>query len=136
MPEHPLELPADDRILSPYTGYTRAHWETTADLLLAAALRYATPGHALIDLPGLPSQSGVRSDGLEGFARTFLLAAFRTAGASGKDPHGFLERYTAGLVRGTRTPAETTPSPGRRSATTGSRASPWWSPHPWRWPCA
>jgi len=104
MPDHPLELPAEDRTLSPHTGYTRAHWEATADGLQAAALRYATPGHALIDLPGPPSKSGVRSDGLEGFARTFLLAAFRTAGASGKDPHGFLERYTAGLARGTRTP--------------------------------
>ncbi|MGI5192954.1 DUF2264 domain-containing protein [Streptomyces sp. CA-288835] len=100
--EHPL--PAENRTLSPYTGYTRAHWEATADRLLAAVLRYATPGQALIDLPGPPSKSGVRSDGLEGFARTFLLAAFRTAGASGKDPHGFLERYTAGLARGTRTP--------------------------------
>ncbi|MGW2521454.1 DUF2264 domain-containing protein [Streptomyces sp. NPDC001617] len=104
MPDHPLELPADDRTLSPHTGYTRAHWEAAADGLLTGALRYATPGHALIDLPGRPSRSGVRSDGLEGFARTFLLAAFRTTGAAGKDPHGVLERYTAGLVRGTRTP--------------------------------
>ncbi|WP_151480461.1 DUF2264 domain-containing protein [Streptomyces albicerus] len=105
MPEHRLPTaPGEDRTLSPHTGYTRAHWEVTADRLLSAALRYATPGHALIDLPGPPSKSGVRSDGLEGFARTFLLAAFRTAGASGKDPHGFLERYTAGLARGTRTP--------------------------------
>ncbi|MPY48219.1 DUF2264 domain-containing protein [Streptomyces acidicola] len=105
MLEHPLPTaPEEDRTLSPHTGYTRAHWEATADQLLTAALRYATPGHALIDLPGPPSKSGVRSDGLEGFARTFLLAAFRTAGASGKDPHGFLERYTAGLVRGTRSP--------------------------------
>ncbi|MPY56429.1 DUF2264 domain-containing protein [Streptomyces spongiae] len=105
MPEHPFPTaPEEDRTLSPHTGYSRAHWEATADRLLASALRYATPGHALIDLPGPPSKSGVRSDGLEGFARTFLLAAFRSAGASGKDPHGFLERYTAGLVRGTRTP--------------------------------
>ncbi|MEV2230126.1 DUF2264 domain-containing protein [Streptomyces phaeochromogenes] len=105
MPQHPLPAaPEEDRTLSPHTGYTRAHWEATGDRLLAAALRYATPGHALIDLPGPPSRSGVRSDGLEGFARTFLLAAFRTAGASGKDPHGFLERYAAGLARGTRTP--------------------------------
>ncbi|MEV1081174.1 DUF2264 domain-containing protein [Streptomyces sp. NPDC050211] len=102
MPE--LPLPPEDRTLSPYTGYTRAHWEAVADHLLTAALRYTTPGQALIDLPGPPSKSGVRSDGLEGFARTFLLAALRTAGASGKDPHGFLDRYTAGLVRGTRAP--------------------------------
>ncbi|TPQ22736.1 DUF2264 domain-containing protein [Streptomyces sporangiiformans] len=105
MPEHPRPTaPEEDRTLSPHTGCTRAHWEATADRMLAAALRYATPGQALIDLPGPPSKSGVRSDGLEGFARTFLLAALRTAGASGKDPHGFLERYNSGIARGTRTP--------------------------------
>ncbi|EFL21006.1 conserved hypothetical protein [Streptomyces himastatinicus ATCC 53653] len=99
-----LDLPEDDRSLSPHTGYTRAHWEPAADGLLRAALRFATPHHALLDLPGPPSQSGVRSDGLEGFARTFLLAALRGAGAYGKDPHGFLERYTEGIDHGTRTP--------------------------------
>ncbi|MBI0384161.1 DUF2264 domain-containing protein, partial [Streptomyces albiflaviniger] len=75
---------------------------------------------ALIDLPGPPSQSGVRSDGLEGFARTFLLAAFRAAGASGKDQHGILERYTAGIARGTLTPgrgdAESWPVIGHHGA--------------------
>ena len=99
-----LDLPEDDRSLSPHTGYTRAHWEAAADGLLRAALRFATPHHALLDLPGPPSRSGVRSDGLEGFARTFLLAALRGAGAYGKDPHGFLERYTEGIDHGTRTP--------------------------------
>ncbi|MDW6057746.1 DUF2264 domain-containing protein [Streptomyces sp. FXJ1.4098] len=100
----PFPFPADDRALSPYTGLTRAHWEAVADGMLRAALRYATPGHGLIDLPGPPSKSGVRSDGLEGFARTFLLAALRVAGAGGADPHSFLPRYTAGIERGTLTP--------------------------------
>lgn len=100
----PLELPADDRALSPYTGYTRAHWEAAADGLLKAAWKWATPGGALLDLPGRPSASGVRSDGLEGYARTFLAAAFRVAGADGKDPHGWLDRYADGLTAGTRTP--------------------------------
>ncbi|WP_320782062.1 DUF2264 domain-containing protein [Streptomyces sp. CRN 30] len=103
-PTHPLTLPADDRALSPYTGYTRAHWEAVADGLLDAAWRRSTPGRALIDLPGKPSVSGVRSDGLEGYARTFLAAAFRVAGADGKDPHGWLDRYAQGLASGTRTP--------------------------------
>ncbi|MEV1024297.1 DUF2264 domain-containing protein [Streptomyces sp. NPDC050264] len=100
----PFELPAEDRVLSPYTGYTRAHWEAVADGLLGAAWRWATPEGALLDLPGRPSASGVRSDGLEGFARTFLAAGFRVAGADGKDPHGWLERYAGGLTAGTRTP--------------------------------
>ncbi|MEV0039169.1 DUF2264 domain-containing protein [Streptomyces sp. NPDC050804] len=96
--------PAEDRALSPFTGYTRAHWEATADGLLHAAWRWATPGRALLDLPGRPSVSGVRSDGLEGYARTFLAAAFRVAGAGGEDPHGWLDRYADGLAAGTRTP--------------------------------
>ncbi|WP_328303147.1 DUF2264 domain-containing protein [Streptomyces sp. NBC_00435] len=97
-------LPPEDRALSPYTGYTRAHWEAVADGLLRAAWRWATPRGALLDLPGRPSASGVRSDGLEGYARTFLAAAFRVAGAGGEDPHGWLERYADGLAAGTRTP--------------------------------
>ncbi|MGP3633086.1 DUF2264 domain-containing protein [Streptomyces sp. 24-1644] len=100
----PFALPAEDRDSSPYTGYTRAHWEAAADGLLDAAWRWATPGRALLDLPGRPSASGVRSDGLEGYARTFLAAGFRVAGAEGKDPHGWLDRYADGLAAGTRTP--------------------------------
>ncbi|MFE0251718.1 DUF2264 domain-containing protein [Streptomyces sp. NPDC059010] len=99
-----LDLPPDDHTTSPRTGYTRAHWEAAADGLLAAAWRWATPNGALLDLPGRPSSSGVRSDGLEGYARTFLAAAFRVAGAAGADPHGWLGRYADGLAAGTRTP--------------------------------
>lgn len=97
-------LPEDNRELSPHTGYTREHWEAAADGLLGAAWTWATPRGALLDLPGRPSASGVRSDGLEGYARTFLAAAFRVAGAEGKDPHGWLDRYAQGLAAGTRTP--------------------------------
>ncbi|WP_078073610.1 DUF2264 domain-containing protein [Streptomyces niveus] len=79
----------------------RAHWERTADRLLLAVRPYATDEHALIQLPGPPSRSGVRSDGLEGFARTFLLAGFRLAGAGGADPHDLAGWYAAGLAAGT-----------------------------------
>lgn len=94
-------LPDDNRTQSSHTGYTRAHWEAVADGLLHAAWRWASPKGAFIDLPGPPSVSGTRSDGLEGFARTFLAAAFRTAG--GDDPHGWLSRYADGLSAGTGT---------------------------------
>ncbi|MFF5138611.1 DUF2264 domain-containing protein [Streptomyces sp. NPDC013157] len=100
----PFQLPPEDRESSPHTGWSRAHWEAVADGLLASAWRWSTPGGALLDLPGRPSAAGVRSDGLEGFARTFLAAAFRVAGAGGDDPHGWLERYASGLAAGTRTP--------------------------------
>ena len=88
--------PADPR-LSPYTGWTRAHWEATADRMLLAVRPYASPGNALVSLPGPASRSGAWSDGLEGFARTFLLAAFRLAGDGGRDPHGLAGWYAAGL---------------------------------------
>ncbi|MFD7433163.1 DUF2264 domain-containing protein [Streptomyces sp. NPDC059861] len=89
-----MDLPPDDRTRSPYTGYTRAHWEAAADALLAAVEPYATQDHALYDLPGdHTSSSGRLSDGLEGYARTFLLAAFRQDGT-------VLERYADGLAAG------------------------------------
>lgn len=91
---------------SPYTGRTRADWERSADQLLLAVRPYASPRHGRIDLPGpRPSWSGPLSDGLEGYARTWLLAAFRIAGARGEDPHGFLGRYAEGLAAGTSDPA-------------------------------
>lgn len=99
-----MSQPPEDRVLSPHTGWTRQHWEAVADGMLHAVQRFASPHRALIDLPGRPSRSGVRSDGLEGYARTFLLAALRVAGAAGADPHGFLDRYAEGLVHGTRSP--------------------------------
>ncbi|AQW46826.1 DUF2264 domain-containing protein [Streptomyces violaceusniger] len=79
----------------------RAHWEETADRMLLAVRPYARDDHALIDLPGVPSHNGVLSDGLEGFARTFLLAGFRLAGAGGADPHDLAGWYAAGLAAGT-----------------------------------
>lgn len=92
--------PEDPR-LSPYTGWTRAHWETLADRQLTAVRAHATERHALIDLPGPASRQGRHSDGLEGFARTFLLAGFRLARSGDTDPAGHAEWYAKGLVAGT-----------------------------------
>jgi hypothetical protein len=100
-----MPTPPENRELSPYTGWTRAHWERAADRLLLAVRPYSTPRHGMIHLPGpRPSVSGSRSDGLEGYARTFLLAALRVAGAQGEDPHGHLPRYAEGLAAGTEKP--------------------------------
>ncbi|WP_406174716.1 DUF2264 domain-containing protein [Streptomyces sp. NBC_00996] len=88
-------MPPEDRTLSPYTGYTRAHWEAVADSLLAAVAPYAIEDGALYHLPGThTSWSGRLSDGLEGYARTLLLAAFRR-------DEKVLERYADGLAAGT-----------------------------------
>ncbi|MGW3665377.1 DUF2264 domain-containing protein [Streptomyces sp. NPDC005141] len=87
--------PSEDRALSPYTGCTRAHWEAVADSLLAAVAPYATDDGALYHLPGThTSASGGLSDGLEGYARTLLPAAFRR-------DEKVLERYAEGLAAGT-----------------------------------
>ncbi|WP_329260196.1 DUF2264 domain-containing protein [Streptomyces sp. NBC_01478] len=89
-----MRLPPDDRELSPRTGYARTHWETAADALLAAVEPYATEDRALYHLPGPhTSWSGGLSDGLEGYARTLLLAAFRRDETA-------LERYADGLAAG------------------------------------
>ncbi|MCX4884448.1 DUF2264 domain-containing protein [Streptomyces sp. NBC_00847] len=89
-----MHLPTDDRALSPRTGYTRAHWEAAADALLAAVEPYAAEGGALYHLPGdRPSRSGRLSDGLEGYARTLLAAAFRRDETA-------LQRYAEGLAAG------------------------------------
>ncbi len=96
------QFPPEDRDLSPYTGWAREHWEAAADALLAGVRRHATPGHALLHLPGgRTSRSGELSDGFEGYARTFLLAAFRLAGANGDAPGDLAARYGGGLVAGT-----------------------------------
>ncbi|MEU2250997.1 DUF2264 domain-containing protein [Streptomyces sp. NPDC019224] len=96
-----VPLPREDRTQSPLTGWTRAHWEHTADRLLSAVRPYASSTHALIDLPGPTGRSGRHSDGLEGFARTFLLAAFRLARSGDHDPLQLAERYARGIAAGT-----------------------------------
>ncbi|SDU76872.1 DUF2264 domain-containing protein [Jiangella alkaliphila] len=81
-------------------GTPREGWLAAADRLLAAPRRHATPHHALIHLPGPASVSGHWSDGLEGFARTFLLAAFRLAGSQGADPDCLAGWYARGITAG------------------------------------
>ncbi|WP_043456859.1 DUF2264 domain-containing protein [Arthrobacter sp. 31Y] len=93
-------LPPLDHKLSPFTGLTREHWCAYADHLLRSAHRFGTEDHANIHLPGANSRYGPRSDSLEAFARTFLLASFRIAG----DPANtgwIAEWYAAGLDAGT-----------------------------------
>lgn len=80
--------------------FTRADWEAEADRWLLTARDHAVPGGALICPPGPPSQSGPVSDGMEGFARSFLIAAARLGGGQG-DPLGHAEWYADGLAAAT-----------------------------------
>ncbi|MEV6304444.1 DUF2264 domain-containing protein [Actinoplanes sp. NPDC051861] len=79
---------------------SRDDWLRLADLMLTAARRHASPGHARITPPGPPGGYGRDVDGLEGFARTFLLAGFRIAG-SPRDTTGLAEWYARGIATGT-----------------------------------
>lgn len=96
-----IEMPHPNWDLSPLTGYTREHWLAAADAQLQAVRPFADQEHAFINLPGITSMSGHVSDGLEGFTRTFILAAFRVAGEAGADPDGHLDFYRRGLLAGT-----------------------------------
>lgn len=89
-----------DHRLSPFTGLVRAHWQETADQLLLALRPHASADGARILPPGRHSSSGPDSDGLEGFARSFLIAALLIAGEDGHDPSGHAERYARGLAAG------------------------------------
>lgn len=94
----------DNPDLAPYTGWTRSDWTGLADRLLDAVTPYASPSFARYQLPGThTSFSGADSDALEGYARTFLLAAFRIAGERGEGPVAtkLLARYADGLAAGT-----------------------------------
>jgi hypothetical protein len=86
---------------SPLTGWDRDRWAGLADHLLLSVRPYASVGHGRITLPGPEGGYGRDVDGLEGFARTFLLAGFRLAGEGGVDPHGYAEWYAEGLAAGT-----------------------------------
>ncbi len=110
MPESPLP---DGRLdsgsgraideLSAFTGADRTYWEDTADILLTGVQSYASPNGALYGLPGPVSSSGSHLDGLEGFARPFLLAAYRICGADGRDVGQLIDRYGRGLCAGAST---------------------------------
>ncbi|MGC0418093.1 DUF2264 domain-containing protein [Embleya sp. AB8] len=114
----PSYLPAEDRASAPVTGWTREHWIATADRLLIGLQPHTSPLGARICPPGRGSWSGSATDGLEGFARAFLLAAFRLAAADptnpspgkgrstlpeapGTDPARLAERFARGLLAGT-----------------------------------
>jgi hypothetical protein len=80
---------------------TRGDWARTADRMLLAVRPFASGDHARINLPGPASAFGPDSDALEGFARSFLLAAIRLRGSGGADPLSLADWYADGLRAGT-----------------------------------
>ncbi|WP_228484633.1 DUF2264 domain-containing protein [Microbacterium cremeum] len=80
--------------------WTRDHWLAYADRLLDAAREHASAGHARITFPGAEGGYGRAVDGLEGFARTFLLAGFRITGARGEGTDELADFYRRGIVTG------------------------------------
>ncbi len=80
--------------------WSRDEWIAFADHLLDTARSYASPGHGRIHFPGAEGGYGHAVDGLEGFARTFLLAGFRIAGARGESTEELADFYRQGIVTG------------------------------------
>ncbi|GAA2009656.1 DUF2264 domain-containing protein [Microbacterium ulmi] len=87
----PAAAPAD---------WSRREWLAYADRLLDGARRWASPSFARITPPGAEGGYGHAVDGLEGFARTFLLAGFRIAGERGQGVDDLIDSYTRGIVAG------------------------------------
>ncbi|WP_245958602.1 DUF2264 domain-containing protein [Microbacterium bovistercoris] len=77
-----------------------------ADRLLRGAAVWASPNFARITPPGDAGGYGTAVDGLEGFARTFLLAGFRIAGARGEGVDELIRDYSRGIVAGVDPEAE------------------------------
>ncbi len=78
----------------------RAEWIDLADRMLLALGPFRSPAAALVELPGRASWSGPRSDGLEGFARSFLLASLRIAATRGESCEPLIDVYRLGLLAG------------------------------------
>lgn len=82
------------------TDWTREQWLAYADRLLHGAEVWASENFARITPPGAEGGYGRDVDGLEGFARTFLLAGFRIAGARGEGVDHLIETYSRGIAAG------------------------------------
>jgi hypothetical protein len=63
-------------------------------------MKWASPTGARITPPGAEGGYGHDVDGLEGFARTFLLAGFRITGARGVGVDHLIDFYTRGIIAG------------------------------------
>ncbi|MDN3310866.1 DUF2264 domain-containing protein [Microbacterium oryzae] len=82
------------------SDWSRGAWTAYADRLLKGAMAWASPGRARITPPGASGGYGRDVDGLEGFARTFLLAGFRIAGERGEGVDALIDFFATGIRTG------------------------------------
>jgi hypothetical protein len=86
---------------SPNSPTRRDQWESVADRLLDRAMGLRSEHGSLIEFEGPRfSDNGWRSDGLEGFARSFWLAACRMKHAEASRRNELATRYAEGLSAG------------------------------------
>ena len=81
-------------------GLGRSWWTQLADRLLAGLRPYASAHHARITPPGAEGGYGRAVDGLEGFARSLLIAGFRIAGERGQGLDELIDFYAGGIAAG------------------------------------
>ena len=101
-----LETPFDFEA-STISGWTREHWEESFRRLWAPLVRTASPHKARQFIPGPRSHHGQTADELEGFTRSFIMAApwLATSAADGYeldgDHYDVAGFYRAGILAGT-----------------------------------
>ncbi|MBK7819974.1 MAG: DUF2264 domain-containing protein [Tessaracoccus sp.] len=83
-----------------HDAYGRDWWTRLADDLLAALRPYASANNARITPPGAEGGYGRDVDGLEGFARSLMIAGFRIAGERGEGVDDLIEFYASGIAAG------------------------------------
>jgi hypothetical protein len=122
-----------------WTG-SRQDWISLADRLVTGALNTVRPATAVTQVEAPPSAHGHAADGLEGFARSFLMLSFRMAGTGGGAPHGTVDRVREIVSIGTTSPDPSLrwlqPSDyGHAVVEASSIALSFWLSKPWIWDC-
>ncbi|WP_427115763.1 DUF2264 domain-containing protein [Pseudarthrobacter scleromae] len=116
----------------------RTSWIALADLLISAGMDRIPPGQASAVSTEQPSNHGHAADGMEGFARVFLLAAFRIAGTEGNDCQGLIEKLRVSVRAGVsqKESLGAWPEPvdfGHSIVEASSIALALWLTRPWIW---
>lgn len=83
-----------------HDAYGRDWWTRLADDLLSALRPYASANNARITPPGAEGGYGRDVDGLEGFARSLMIAGFRIAGERGQGVDDLIDFYASGIAAG------------------------------------